>query len=149
MHWTIQPDQEQEEGKFDKLSNNIDFLDAVLGAKEGMQDKRQQHVEQSFAKPCYEKKGADKRTLAAAAGAEEDMQDSREQFNETGVPIEPFNLDREREKGQFDAGGGYIPNNFPQVKDAWLDSIDGLTTFCQRCCFSLLHAYKIMGTVQM
>ena len=51
--------------------------------------------------------------LAAVTGAEEGMQDSREHFNETGVPIEPFNLDREREEGQFDAGGGYIPNNFP------------------------------------
>ena len=41
------------------------------------------------------------------------------------MPIEPFNLDKEREEGAFDAGGGYIPSNFPQVKDAWLESIDG------------------------
>lgn len=60
-----------------------------------------------------------------AAGAEEGVQDAREHFNETGVPIEPFNLDKEREEGYFDAEGGYIANNFPQVKDAWLDSIDG------------------------
>ncbi len=32
------------------------------------------------------------------AGAEEGHQDSKELFNETGVPIEPFNLDRERER---------------------------------------------------
>lgn len=59
-----------------------------------------------------------------ASGAEEGHQDSKELFNETGVPIEPFNLDREREEGHFDAGGGYIPHNFPQVKDAWLESVD-------------------------
>ena len=64
-------------------------------------------------------------SLCTSPGAEEGMQDSKEQFNETGVPIEPFNLDREREEGRFDAGVGYIPNNFPQVKDAWLDSIEG------------------------
>ncbi|KAL0041833.1 hypothetical protein WJX79_005958 [Trebouxia sp. C0005] len=59
-----------------------------------------------------------------ASGAGEGLQDSKELFNETGVPIEPFNLDREREEGHFDAGGGYIPHNFPQVKDAWLESVD-------------------------
>ena len=43
------------------------------------------------------------------------------------MPIEPFNLDREREEGHFDAGGGYIPHNFPQVKDAWLESVDSMS----------------------
>lgn len=61
------------------------------------------------------------------AGAEEGHQDSKELFNETGVPVEPFNLDREREEGHFDAGGGYIPHNFPQVKDAWLESVDSMS----------------------
>ena len=59
------------------------------------------------------------------AGAEEALQEPKELFNETGLPIEPFNLDKEREEGMFDASGGYIPTNFPQVKDAWLESIDG------------------------
>lgn len=59
------------------------------------------------------------------AGAEEALQDTKELFNETGVPIEPFNLDKEREEGAFHAGGGYLPFNHPQVKDAWLESIDG------------------------
>lgn len=48
-----------------------------------------------------------------------------ELFNETGVPIEPFNLNREREEGTFDAGGSYIAHNLPQVEDAWLAGIDG------------------------
>ena len=64
-------------------------------------------------------------SASSLAGAEEPVQDPKEQFNETGVPIEPFNLDKEREEGVFDAGGGYVPSNFPQVKDAWLESIDG------------------------
>ncbi len=63
--------------------------------------------------------------LCDFTGAEEGLQDPKELFNETGVPIEPFNLNREREEGHFDAGGGYIPSNYPQVKDAWLESVDG------------------------
>ena len=69
--------------------------------------------------------------LANMAGAEEAVQEPKELFNETGLPIEPFNLDKEREEGTFDAGGGYIPSNFPQVKDAWLESIDGNTHACK------------------
>lgn len=57
--------------------------------------------------------------------AEEKYDQPQELFNETGVPIEPFNLNREREEGNFDATGGYVPNNLPQVKDAWLAGIDG------------------------
>ena len=65
---------------------------------------------------------------AGQTTAEEKYDQPQELFNETGVPIEPFNLNREREEGNFDAAGGYIPNNFPQVKDAWLEGIDGGTS---------------------
>ena len=70
------------------------------------------------------------------AGAEEAIQEPKELFNETGLPIEPFNRDKEREEGTFDAGGGYISTNFPQVKDAWLESIDGNTMHA----FGMLHS---------
>lgn len=35
------------------------------------------------------------------------MQDN-ETFIEEGVPIEPFNLDKEREDGYFDESGNYV-----------------------------------------
>lgn len=35
------------------------------------------------------------------------MQDN-ETFVEEGVPIEPFNLDKEREEGYFDESGNYV-----------------------------------------
>ncbi|XP_062026154.1 uncharacterized protein LOC133742491 [Rosa rugosa] len=47
-----------------------------------------------------------------------------EKFVEDGVQFEPFNLEKEREEGYFDADGNfveYVEKN--QVKDAWLDSI--------------------------
>lgn len=43
------------------------------------------------------------------AGAVEAVQVSKGLLNETGLPIEPFNLDKEREEGTFDAGAGYPP----------------------------------------
>lgn len=48
-----------------------------------------------------------------------------ENFVEDGVQFEPFNLEKEREEGYFDADGNFVeyvdPEN--QVKDAWLDSL--------------------------
>ncbi|KAH0975394.1 hypothetical protein GBA52_017293 [Prunus armeniaca] len=50
-----------------------------------------------------------------------------ENLMEDGIPIEPFNLDKEREEGYFDADGNFVeyaPNEKNQVKDAWLDSVE-------------------------
>ncbi|XP_051147199.1 uncharacterized protein LOC127262527 [Andrographis paniculata] len=48
-----------------------------------------------------------------------------ETFVEEGVPIEPFNLDKEREEGYFDENGNYVEYvNQNEIKDAWLDSVD-------------------------
>ncbi|CAA3030927.1 CD2 antigen cytoplasmic tail-binding 2 [Olea europaea subsp. europaea] len=48
-----------------------------------------------------------------------------ETFVEEGVQIDPFNLDKEREEGYFDANGNYVEYvNENQIKDAWLDSVD-------------------------
>ncbi|KAB5574343.1 hypothetical protein DKX38_001537 [Salix brachista] len=47
-----------------------------------------------------------------------------ENFVEDGILIEPFNLEKEKEEGYFDAEGNfveYIIQN--EIKDAWLDSI--------------------------
>ncbi|KAK2388625.1 hypothetical protein P8452_26585 [Trifolium repens] len=46
-------------------------------------------------------------------------------FVEDGIHIEPFNLDKEREEGYFDASGNfveYVRDN--EIKDAWLDSVE-------------------------
>ncbi|KAL8521106.1 hypothetical protein ACS0TY_011595 [Phlomoides rotata] len=40
-------------------------------------------------------------------------------------PLEPFNLDKEREEGYFDENGNYVEYmNQNEIKDAWLDSVD-------------------------
>ncbi|KAF5444167.1 hypothetical protein F2P56_036664 [Juglans regia] len=48
-----------------------------------------------------------------------------ENFVEDGIQMEPFNLDREREEGYFDADGNFVEYvNDTEIKDAWLDSVD-------------------------
>ncbi|ESW20410.1 hypothetical protein PHAVU_006G206700 [Phaseolus vulgaris] len=56
--------------------------------------------------------------------AEVTYEDS-ENFVDDGIQIEPFNLDKEREEGYFDAAGNfveYVREN--EIKDAWLDNIE-------------------------
>jgi len=43
-----------------------------------------------------------------------------ENFVEDGIQIEPFNLDKEREEGYFDASGNFVE----YVRDAWLDNVE-------------------------
>ncbi|GFP98695.1 cd2 antigen cytoplasmic tail-binding protein 2 [Phtheirospermum japonicum] len=46
-------------------------------------------------------------------------------FDEEGVAMEPFNLEKEREDGYFDENGNYVEYaNKNEIKDAWLDSVD-------------------------
>ncbi|KAK7328155.1 hypothetical protein VNO77_22252 [Canavalia gladiata] len=56
--------------------------------------------------------------------AEETYEDN-ENFVDDGIQIEPFNLDKEREEGYFDAAGNfveYVRDN--EIKDAWLDNVE-------------------------
>ena len=46
-------------------------------------------------------------------------------YNEVGMPMEPFNLDQEREDGFFTAGGGYVERNQADSRDAWIESLEG------------------------
>ncbi|XP_057803989.1 uncharacterized protein LOC131019456 isoform X2 [Salvia miltiorrhiza] len=56
--------------------------------------------------------------------AEVQYQDN-EAFIDEGVPVEPFNLEKEREEGYFDDNGNYVEYvNKNEIKDAWLDSVD-------------------------
>ena len=46
-------------------------------------------------------------------------------YNEDGVavPIEPFNLNREREEGFFDSDGNYVEYRLEGMTDAWLEEL--------------------------
>ncbi|KAL2342105.1 hypothetical protein Fmac_010045 [Flemingia macrophylla] len=51
--------------------------------------------------------------------------EDNENFVDDGIQIEPFNLDKEREEGYFDAEGNfveYVREN--EIKDAWLDNVE-------------------------
>ncbi|XP_015886266.3 uncharacterized protein LOC107421531 isoform X1 [Ziziphus jujuba] len=51
--------------------------------------------------------------------------EGNENLDDDGVPIEPFNLDKEREEGYFDAQGNFVEYvKDKEIKDAWLDSVD-------------------------
>ncbi|PHT54105.1 hypothetical protein CQW23_08567 [Capsicum baccatum] len=51
--------------------------------------------------------------------------EENETFIDDGIAIEPFNLNKEREEGFFDASGNYVEYlNENEIKDAWLDSVD-------------------------
>ncbi|KAJ7946718.1 CD2 antigen cytoplasmic tail-binding protein 2 [Quillaja saponaria] len=46
-------------------------------------------------------------------------------FVDDGIQIEPFNLDKEREEGYFDADGNFVEYfNDNDIKDAWLDNVE-------------------------
>ncbi|ESR41379.1 hypothetical protein CICLE_v10025761mg [Citrus x clementina] len=48
-----------------------------------------------------------------------------ENFVDDGIQIDPFNLDKEREEGYFDAEGNFVEYvNENEIKDAWLDSLE-------------------------
>ncbi|XP_022141936.1 CD2 antigen cytoplasmic tail-binding protein 2 [Momordica charantia] len=58
------------------------------------------------------------------SAAEVTYEDS-ENFEADGIQIEPFNLDKEREEGYFDADGNFVEYvNDNEIKDAWLDNVD-------------------------
>ncbi|XP_057431818.1 uncharacterized protein LOC130724566 isoform X2 [Lotus japonicus] len=51
--------------------------------------------------------------------------EDNENFVDDGIQIEPFNLNKEREEGYFDASGNfieYVRDN--EIKDAWLDNVE-------------------------
>ncbi|KAB5563780.1 hypothetical protein DKX38_003834 [Salix brachista] len=58
------------------------------------------------------------------ASAAEVVYEENENFVEDGIQIEPFNLEKEREEGYFDAEGNFVEYiNENEIKDAWLDSV--------------------------
>ena len=60
------------------------------------------------------------------ADAEADYDEPDELMDWDGVPLEPFNLKAERERGYFDAEGNYLEFSNPEDNDAWLASLAGV-----------------------
>ena len=55
--------------------------------------------------------------------AAEVVYEENENFME-GIQIKPFNLEKEREEGYFDAEGNFVEHiNENEIKDVWLDSV--------------------------
>ncbi|OWM63594.1 CD2 antigen cytoplasmic tail-binding protein 2 isoform X1 [Punica granatum] len=51
--------------------------------------------------------------------------EDNENFVDDGIQLEPFNLDKERQEGYFDAQGNFVEYvSEKEIKDAWLDSIE-------------------------
>ncbi|KAF2318395.1 hypothetical protein GH714_006544 [Hevea brasiliensis] len=60
------------------------------------------------------------------ASAAEVAYEDNENFVEDRIQIEPFNLDKEREEGHFDAEGNFVEYmNKNELKCSWLDSVEG------------------------
>ncbi|KAK7412132.1 hypothetical protein VNO78_03580 [Psophocarpus tetragonolobus] len=101
-----------EEGKVDLMNPQI----AAKAAKE-----RAKHRNKITAELFSEGTGGIINDLSAAEVTYED----NENFVDDGIQIEPFNLDKEREEGYFDAAGNfveYVREN--EIKDAWLDNVE-------------------------
>ncbi|KAL1336252.1 hypothetical protein AAHE18_10G048800 [Arachis hypogaea] len=51
--------------------------------------------------------------------------EDNENFVDDGIQIEPFNLDKEREEGYFNAAGNFVEYvREKEIKDAWLDNVE-------------------------
>ncbi|KAK9000711.1 hypothetical protein V6N11_081200 [Hibiscus sabdariffa] len=93
-----------------------DLTDPRLAAKERAK-RRSQITTELFAE--------DGRGMLHDVSAAEVSYVDNENFIDDGVQIEPFNLNKEREEGYFDAEGNFVEYVADkQIKDAWLDSIE-------------------------
>ncbi|CAJ2648994.1 uncharacterized protein LOC123909890 isoform X1 [Trifolium pratense] len=96
--------------------NVNDLSNPVVAAKERM--KRRNHI---TAELLSEEHGVISNNISAA----EVKYKANENFVEDGIHIEPFNLDKEREEGYFDASGNFVEYvRDDEIKDAWLDNVE-------------------------
>ncbi|KAK8700297.1 hypothetical protein V6N13_018698 [Hibiscus sabdariffa] len=108
-----------EEGvnRVDVEDGSGDLKDPRLAAKE--RSKRRNQIATEL---CTEDGRGMLNDITAAEIAYED----NENFIDDGIQMEPFNLEKEREEGYFDADGNFVEYvNDNEIKDAWLDSVDG------------------------
>lgn len=61
--------------------------------------------------------------LEDVASAEVNYAVHSQNWDNSGVPLEPFNLKHERETGYFDDDGNYIAYCDAEPDDAWLESL--------------------------
>nr|KYP60556.1 LIN1-like protein [Cajanus cajan] len=97
----------------------VDLTNPQIAAKAAKERAKQRN--QITAELFSEDTGGILNNLSAAEMRYED----NENFVDDGIQIEPFNLDKEREEGYFDAAGNfveYVREN--EIKDAWLDNIE-------------------------
>ncbi|KAL4303822.1 hypothetical protein GQ457_10G019600 [Hibiscus cannabinus] len=93
-----------------------DSKDPRLAAKERSK-RRSQITTELFAE--------DGRGMLNDVSAAEVSYEDNENFIDDGVQIEPFNLNKEREEGYFDAEGNFVEYVADkEIKDAWLDSVE-------------------------
>ncbi|GAB4838451.1 hypothetical protein Ancab_027985 [Ancistrocladus abbreviatus] len=101
-----------------------DWKDPRLAAKERAR-RRSQMTTELFT-------GENEENLGNISAAEVHYKEN-DPFVEDGIQIEPFNLEKEREEGYFDAEGNFVEYvNDKEVKDAWLDSIEVDPKLAQR-----------------
>lgn len=93
-----------------------DLTNPVVAAKERAK-RRSQITAELFSE--------DNRGISNDISAAEVTYEENDNFVDDGIQIEPFNLDKEREEGYFDAAGNfveYVRDN--EIKDAWLDNVE-------------------------
>ncbi|XP_054801382.1 LOW QUALITY PROTEIN: uncharacterized protein LOC129305354 [Prosopis cineraria] len=67
----------------------------------------------------------DSRGIATDISAADVKYEDNENFVDDGIQIEPFNLNKEREEGYFDADGNFVEYvRDDEIKDAWLDNVE-------------------------
>ncbi|TKY71458.1 CD2 antigen cytoplasmic tail-binding protein [Spatholobus suberectus] len=115
----VKPGDEVVLDKGNVKEGEIDLMNPQIAAKAAKE--RAKHRNQITAELFNEGTGGIINDLSAAEVTYEDS----ENFVDDGIQIEPFNLDKEREEGYFDASGNfveYVREN--EIKDAWLDNIE-------------------------
>ncbi|XWS68305.1 hypothetical protein CRYUN_Cryun04dG0079100 [Craigia yunnanensis] len=102
--------------KVDVEDGSGDLKDPLLAAKERAK-RRNQITTELFTE--------DGRGMLKDVSAAEVAYEDNENFIDDGIQIEPFNLNKEREEGYFDADGNFVEYvNGNEIKDAWLDSVE-------------------------
>lgn len=84
--------------------------------------------------------------LEDVATAEIEYAVTAQDWDNSGVPLEPFNLIKERETGYFDEEGNYVAYREAEPDDAWLASLPqgaqskklsretSRPVICEKCC---------------
>ncbi|CAN4090340.1 unnamed protein product [Withania somnifera] len=110
-----------------KVKQNDNTIDGHEDKPSGCRDPRAAAKERAERRKQITKELIDEENedeIADISRAEVEYEEN-ETFIDDGIAIEPFNLNKEREEGFFDASGNYVEYlNENEIKDAWLDSVD-------------------------